>query len=251
MKVKTLKTILVLTAFFGLAFLLVCCSKDDSDKTNDLAGNWIIVHSEGYERDKSADINYEWDKEESIPFALNADGTTDMDGEGRWTFTGKKLTFIYEYEGGIEKDVYDVLTLKPDLLILEQREKDGDQEYYAKLTCKRDVIGKERFDVERAAGTWRHSYTSFHYKEIRFYKEADNPNQYLMAYKEIQDGQEISSASGSALFQKDGKGYIYWDQGNVYDQTLKIVIQKLTKDEFVFTYQDSGKSKTAKLEKAQ
>ena len=106
---------------------LTACSDDDEDSTptaEKLAGQWVLTHEEGYEKEPSEpEYDREWNhapKDECEyygNFLFRADGTfveSDLDNSelqrGKWTLSNNLLTLReqgYEYyyeeeDGGVE-----------------------------------------------------------------------------------------------------------------------------------------------------
>lgn len=123
---------------------------DDNEKDEllggmpeNLIGTWSAIKDEGHEvffGEKDS-----WNKtykegEEIIIF--KSDGTcTDGIDTGIWSYEGNKLTIDFgdDSTNGDDSDlhVYTILELTDSRLVIEILEKEGGNEFYQKLTCKK------------------------------------------------------------------------------------------------------------------
>lgn len=133
--------------FTGIAFIffslaLFSCSDDEESvgSTDDLIGAWSVVQKEGYEKydGETYPLN------ETIPegketYVFNADQTLGGNIDtGTWSYKGNKLTLDYtKNEDEEDVEVWTVLELTSIRLVKEYREKDGGDEFYMKVTCKK------------------------------------------------------------------------------------------------------------------
>lgn len=135
---KKFENVFMIVVVILLSFTMFSYGDDDETVGNpdDLIGTWSIIKDEGYE--KYDGKNHPWDEtyvEGKETLVFKADHTFGgVSDPGTWSYKESKLTLDYD-EG--DKEAWTVLELTSTRLVMEYHEKDGGDEYYNKLTCKK------------------------------------------------------------------------------------------------------------------
>lgn len=127
-----------------LAITMFSCGDDDDETVgseSDLIGTWVVIQDEGYEKydGETHPWNDTYPEGKGDTYIFKADYTVGGSmGRGTWSYKGNKLTIDYtEHEDEEDIEVWTVLELTSTRLVKEYREKDGGDEFYMKVTCKK------------------------------------------------------------------------------------------------------------------